>query len=166
MPLDVGYLLTVAPELHSCHSSITTPLNSQSCFSFLIQVTYDSFLSEKDQSPSLYHMASKDSSLIRGLVWLLLHFDLGETFFSDDREGEQFLWHLKAEIVQKHMSVAFTEKISTTERTYETFDVNFLTRTRVSSANMHKTHGDEASFITFSTGRVFNLTLDSLVAQW
>ena len=166
MPLDVGYLLTVAPELHSCHSSITTPLNSQSCFSFLIQVTYDSFLSEKDQSPSLYHMASKDSSLIRGLVWLLLHFDLGETFFSDDREGEQFLWHLKAEIVQKHMSVAFTEKISTTERIYETFDVNFLTRTRVSSVNMRKTHGDEASFITFSTGRVFNLTLDSLVAQW
>ena len=71
-------------------------------------------------------------------------------FFSDDREGEQFLWNLKAEIVQKHMFVAFTEKISTTEKTFETFDVNFLTRTGVSSANMHKTHGDEASFITFS----------------
>ena len=77
----LGYFLTVAPALHSHRSSAIAPLNSESCFSFLIQVTYDSFLSDKDQSPSLYQMASKDSCLICGQVWLLLHFDLGETFF-------------------------------------------------------------------------------------
>ena len=70
-----------APAPCSCHSGVTTPLNSESCFSFLIEVTYDSFLSDENQSPSLYQMASKDSSLIHRLVWLLLHFELGETFF-------------------------------------------------------------------------------------
>ena len=70
------------------------------------QVTYgpfDPILSDKDQFPSLYQMATMDSSLAQGMMWLLLHF--GWTwvalFVSDDLKGEQFLWYLKAEMVKK-----------------------------------------------------------------
>ena len=48
-------------------------------------------------------MATTDSSLAQGMMWLLLHF--GWTwvalFVSDDLKGEQFLWYLKAEMVKK-----------------------------------------------------------------
>uniref|UniRef100_F1SA32 G-protein coupled receptors family 3 profile domain-containing protein n=1 Tax=Sus scrofa TaxID=9823 RepID=F1SA32_PIG len=78
-------------------------------------------------------MASKNSSLIHGLFWLLLHFGWiwVALFFSDDREGEHFLWDLKAEMLQKGICVAFTEKILTTKRTYGSTDIHFLTRNRV-----------------------------------
>ena len=71
---------------------------------------FDPFLSGKDQFPSLYQMASKDSSLIRGLVWLLLHFGWAwvALLFSDDREGEHFLWDLKAEMLQKGICVVLS----------------------------------------------------------
>lgn len=100
----------------------------------LIQVTYslfDPFLSDKDQFPSLYQMVSKNSSLIRGMILVLLHF--GWTwvalFFSEDREGEHFLWDLKAEMVQKGTCVAFTKKIPNSRELYEVMDVNFMNRT-------------------------------------
>ncbi|KAJ8775895.1 hypothetical protein J1605_012625 [Eschrichtius robustus] len=71
------------------------------------QVTYgpfDPLLSDKDQFPSLYQMATTDSSLAQGMIWLLLHF--GWTwvalFVSDDLKGEQFLWYLKAEMCRGH----------------------------------------------------------------
>lgn len=83
-------------------------------------------------------------------------------FFSDDREGEHFLWDLKAEMLQKGICVAFTEKIPTTKRTYRSTDINFLTRNRVSSANVHIICGDEASFMTLNMGRDFYLTLDKV----
>ncbi|XP_027626996.1 vomeronasal type-2 receptor 26-like, partial [Tupaia chinensis] len=41
------------------------------------QVTYgpfDPILSDKDQFSSVYQMATKDSSLAHGVIWLLLHF--------------------------------------------------------------------------------------------
>ena len=68
------------------------PLNSESCFCFLIQVTYgpfDPLLSDKGQFPSLYLMASKDSSLIHGMIRLLLHFDWTwvAVFFSEVGKG-------------------------------------------------------------------------------
>lgn len=103
-------------------------------FSLLIWVTYslfDPFLSDKDQFPFLYQMVSKNSSLIHGMILLLLHF--GWTwvtlFFSEDREGEQFLWDLKAEMVQKGICVAFTKKIPNRRELYEVMDVNFMSRT-------------------------------------
>lgn len=50
-------------------------------------------------------------------------------FFSEDREGEQFLWDLKAEMVQKGTCVTFTKKIPNSRELYEVMDVNFMNRT-------------------------------------
>lgn len=50
-------------------------------------------------------------------------------FFSEDREGEHFLWDLKAEMVQKGTCVAFTKKIPNSRELYEVMDVNFMNRT-------------------------------------
>ncbi|XP_027621546.1 vomeronasal type-2 receptor 116 [Tupaia chinensis] len=64
------------------------------------QVTYgpyDPILSDKNQFPSVYQMATKDSSLTHGIICLLLHF--GWTwvalYVSDDMQGEQFLQDVK-----------------------------------------------------------------------
>ncbi|KAM5187456.1 LOW QUALITY PROTEIN: vomeronasal type-2 receptor 116-like [Callospermophilus lateralis] len=78
------------------------------------QVTYgpfDPMLSDKDQFPSLYQMAPKDSSLAHAMVSLLLHF--GWTwvalFLSDDLKGEQFLRDLKAEMLHPFLkNIQFT----------------------------------------------------------
>uniref|UniRef100_A0A8D1BHU1 G-protein coupled receptors family 3 profile domain-containing protein n=1 Tax=Sus scrofa TaxID=9823 RepID=A0A8D1BHU1_PIG len=120
---------------------------------------FDPFLSGKDQFPSLYQMASKDSSLIQGLVWLLLHFGWAwvALLFSDDREGEHFLWDLKAEMLQKGICVFPIPK-----RTFESTDINFLTKTRASFAKVHIIHGDEAIFMTLNLGHNFYLTLDKV----
>ncbi|XP_027622204.1 vomeronasal type-2 receptor 116 [Tupaia chinensis] len=79
------------------------------------QVTYgpfDPILSDKDQFTSLYQMATMDSSLVYGIITLLLHFGWAwvALFVSDDMKGEQFLRELKAEMVKKDICVAFTEK--------------------------------------------------------
>ncbi|ELW47502.1 Rap1 GTPase-GDP dissociation stimulator 1 [Tupaia chinensis] len=80
------------------------------------QVTYgpfDPILSDKDQFPSVYQMATKDSSSAYGIICLLLHF--GWTwvalYVSDDMQGEQFLQDVKAKMIEKVICVAFTEKL-------------------------------------------------------
>nr|XP_040146952.1 vomeronasal type-2 receptor 116-like [Ictidomys tridecemlineatus] len=127
------------------------------------QVTYGPFdpvLSDKDQFPSLYQMAPKDSSLARAMVSLLLHF--GWTwvalFLSDDLKGEQFLRDLKAEMVKNGICVALTEKLPVTKIMYGTGDITFLSRIRVSSANVHILHGEAGSLVTVDMAADFFLT--------
>ncbi|XP_077890917.1 vomeronasal type-2 receptor 116-like isoform X2 [Ictidomys tridecemlineatus] len=127
------------------------------------QVTYGPFdpvLSDKDQFPSLYQMAPKDSSLARAMVSLLLHF--GWTwvalFLSDDLKGEQFLRDLKAEMVKNGICVALTEKLPVTKIMYGTGDITFMSRIRVSSANVHILHGEAGSLVTVDMAADFFLT--------
>uniref|UniRef100_A0A8C6A483 Vomeronasal type-2 receptor 116-like n=1 Tax=Marmota marmota marmota TaxID=9994 RepID=A0A8C6A483_MARMA len=112
--------------------------------------TFDPMLSDTDQFPSLYQMAPKDSSLAHAMVSLLLHF--GWTwvalFLSDDLKGEQFLRDLKAEMVKNGICVALTEKLPVTKTMYGTGDVTFMSRIRVSSANVHILHGEAGSLVT------------------
>uniref|UniRef100_A0A8C6A3M1 Vomeronasal type-2 receptor 116-like n=1 Tax=Marmota marmota marmota TaxID=9994 RepID=A0A8C6A3M1_MARMA len=127
------------------------------------QVTYgpfDPMLSDKDQFPSLYQMAPKDSSLAHAMVSLLLHF--GWTwvalFLSDDLKGEQFLRDLKAEMVKNGICVALTEKLPVTKIMYGTGDITFMSRIRVSSANVHILHGEAGSLVTVDMAADFFLT--------
>ncbi|XP_076966475.1 vomeronasal type-2 receptor 116-like [Callospermophilus lateralis] len=127
------------------------------------QVTYgpfDPMLSDKDQFPSLYQMAPKDSSLAHAMVSLLLHF--GWTwvalFISDDLKGEQFLRDLRAEMVKNGICVALTEKLPDTKTMYGSGDVTFMGRIRVSSANVHILHGEAGSLITVDMAADFFLT--------
>ncbi|XP_048666256.1 vomeronasal type-2 receptor 116-like [Marmota marmota marmota] len=117
-------------------------------------------LSDTDQFPSLYQMAPKDSSLAHAMVSLLLHF--GWTwvalFLSDDLKGEQFLRDLKAEMVKNGICVALTEKLPVTKTMYGTGDVTFMSRIRVSSANVHILHGEAGSLVTVDMAADFFLT--------
>uniref|UniRef100_A0A8C6A126 Vomeronasal type-2 receptor 116-like n=1 Tax=Marmota marmota marmota TaxID=9994 RepID=A0A8C6A126_MARMA len=121
---------------------------------------FDPMLSDKDQFPSLYQMAPKDSSLAHAMVSLLLHF--GWTwvalFLSDDLKGEQFLRDLKAEMVKNGICVALTEKLPVTKIMYGTGDITFMSRIRVSSANVHILHGEAGSLVTVDMAADFFLT--------
>uniref|UniRef100_A0A8D2JSQ0 G-protein coupled receptors family 3 profile domain-containing protein n=1 Tax=Sciurus vulgaris TaxID=55149 RepID=A0A8D2JSQ0_SCIVU len=132
---------------------------------------FDSMLSDEDQFPSLYQMAPKDSSLIHGMVTLLLHF--GWTwvalFISDDLKGEQFLRDLKAELVKNGICVALTEKLPDTKTMYGPSDITFMSRIRVSSANVHILHGEAGSLITVDLAAEFFLTTGKvwiMAAKW
>ncbi|VTJ71656.1 Hypothetical predicted protein [Marmota monax] len=127
------------------------------------QVTYGTFdpmLSDTDQFLSLYPMAPKDSSLAHAMVSLLLHF--GWTwvalFLSDDLKGEQFRRDLKAEMVKNGTCVALTEKLPVTKTMYGTGDITFMSRIRVSSANVHMLHGEARSLVTVDMAPGFFLT--------
>ncbi|ELW48230.1 Vomeronasal type-2 receptor 26, partial [Tupaia chinensis] len=117
------------------------------------EVTYgpfDPILSDKDQFTSLYQMATKDSSLVYGIITLLLHF--GWTwvalFVSDDMKGEQFLQELKAKMVKKDICVAFTEKVLSIINLYGWTSFTFVNQIRDSSVSVHILYVDVGSFFT------------------
>ncbi|XP_069923702.1 vomeronasal type-2 receptor 116-like [Oryctolagus cuniculus] len=117
------------------------------------QLTYgpfDPMLNDKDQFPSLYQMASSDSSLGHGMISLLLHF--GWTwvalFVSDDMKGEQFLQYFEAAMLKKGICVAFTVKLPVTKKLYADSDLTFMSSIRVSSANVHILYGDVRGLIS------------------
>ncbi|XP_060038189.1 extracellular calcium-sensing receptor-like [Erinaceus europaeus] len=75
------------------------------------QVTYGPFdpsLSDKEQFPSLYQMATEDKFLVHGVTHLLQRFDWTWVgfFASTDVKAEQFLEELKAQLEKKDLCVA------------------------------------------------------------
>nr|XP_051687047.1 vomeronasal type-2 receptor 116-like [Oryctolagus cuniculus] len=117
------------------------------------QLTYgpfDPMLNDKDQFPSLYQMATSDSSLGHGMIYLLLHF--GWTwvvlFVSDDMKGEQFLQYFEAAMLKKGICVAFTVKLPVTKKLCGYSDLTFMSSIRVSSANVHILYGDVSGLIS------------------
>ncbi|ELV11250.1 60S ribosomal protein L12 [Tupaia chinensis] len=92
-------------------------------------------------------MATKDSSLAHGIIWLLLHF--GWTwvalYVSDAMQGEQFLRDIKAKMTAKDICVVFTEKLTATKGVFLDCDFLAVQRIRVSSANVYMIHCDEGS---------------------
>ncbi|ELV13787.1 Vomeronasal type-2 receptor 26 [Tupaia chinensis] len=121
------------------------------------QVTYgpyDPILSDKNQFPSVYQMATKDSSLTHGIICLLLHF--GWTwvalYVSDDMQGEQFLQDVKEKMIEKDICVAFTEKLPATKGVFLSHDYSLVKSIRVSSANVYIIYGD--------VGSVWNLGME------
>uniref|UniRef100_G1TGS2 G-protein coupled receptors family 3 profile domain-containing protein n=1 Tax=Oryctolagus cuniculus TaxID=9986 RepID=G1TGS2_RABIT len=128
------------------------------------QITYgpfDPLLSDKDQFPSLYQMATSDSTVVHGMISLLLHF--GWTwvalFVSDDMKGEQFLRYFEAEMVKKGLCVAFTQKLPATKRLYASTDITFMTGISLSSANVHILYGEVRSLINVDFAGGYFLTV-------
>ncbi|ELW65774.1 Vomeronasal type-2 receptor 26, partial [Tupaia chinensis] len=128
------------------------------------QVTYgpfDPILNDKDQFPSVYQMATKDSSLAHGIIGLLLHF--GWTwvalYVSSDMHGEQFLHDLNTKMTEKDICVAFAERLPPTVGSYTARDFTFLTRIRISSANVYIILGDEGSVWSLGIVKEFYLIL-------
>ncbi|XP_062035315.1 vomeronasal type-2 receptor 116-like [Lepus europaeus] len=138
------------------------------------QITYgpfDPLLNDKDQFPSLYQMATSDSSVAHGMISLLLHF--GWTwvalFVSDDMKGEQFLQYFEAEMVKKGLCVAFIHKLPATKRLYASTDITFMTGISLSSANVHVLYGEVRSLISVDFAGEYFLTMGKvwiMVAKW
>ncbi|XP_014448867.1 vomeronasal type-2 receptor 26 [Tupaia chinensis] len=112
------------------------------------QVTYgpfDSTLSDKSQFASVYQMATNDSSLAQGIISLLMHF--GWTwvalYVSDDMKEEQFLQVLNAEMIKRHICVAFTEMLPSGTGVKTFHNINYGHRIRVSSANVYIIIGEK-----------------------
>ena len=83
-------------------------------------------------------------------------------FFSEDKKGEQFLWNLKAEMVNKSICVAFTEKLPTIKELYQLTDIHSLRMPRISSANVYILDGDMDCFISIDREAWLCLTSDKV----
>ncbi|XP_058527863.1 vomeronasal type-2 receptor 116-like [Ochotona princeps] len=138
------------------------------------QLTYgpfDPILSDKKQFPSLYQMATSDSSLGIAMITLLLHF--GWTwvalFVSDDMKGEQFLQDIQAEMLKRGVCVALTVKLPVTKRLYQESDLTFMSRIQASTANVHILYGDVRALISVDISVEFFLTMGKvwvMASKW
>ncbi|XP_040846078.1 vomeronasal type-2 receptor 116-like, partial [Ochotona curzoniae] len=106
------------------------------------QLTYgpfDPMLNDKKQFPSLYQMATSDSSLAHAMFSFLLHF--GWTWVgllvSDDMKREQFHQDIQAEMVKRGVCLAFAFKLPETKTKHESTDSSYLYWISISSANVH-----------------------------
>nr|XP_051687489.1 vomeronasal type-2 receptor 116-like [Oryctolagus cuniculus] len=138
------------------------------------QITYgpfDPMLSERDKFPSLYQMATSDSSLACGMLSLLLHFGWiwVVIFVSNDMKGEKFLQDIQTEMVKKGLCLANIIKLPDTKSRYEKTEISFLAGLRISSANVHILYGDVRSVYTMEFLSKFYLTLGKvwiMAAKW
>ncbi|XP_040846098.1 vomeronasal type-2 receptor 116-like [Ochotona curzoniae] len=138
------------------------------------QLTYGPFdptLNDKEKFPSLYQMATSDSSLAHAMVSLLLHF--GWTWVgllvSDDMRGEQFHQDIQAEMVKRGVCLAFAFKLPETKTMYENSDSSFLYWISISSANVHILYSNIRSLFTMEHLGVYYLTVGKvwlMTAKW
>ncbi|XP_068952981.1 vomeronasal type-2 receptor 26-like [Petaurus breviceps papuanus] len=110
---------------------------------------FDPILSDKVQFHSLYQMALRDSSLHKGLVRLMTHFEwtwVGMVTV-DDLRGEKFLQEMTLEMTNHAVCVAFTEKIPVSERRHRESQVTFMPRIIASTTRVIFIHGDTDSLM-------------------
>ncbi|XP_072471596.1 vomeronasal type-2 receptor 26-like [Notamacropus eugenii] len=116
------------------------------------QITYgpfDSTLTDKFHFPSVYQLAPKDSTLVLGMVRLMVHFKWTwvALVVINNIRGERFLWDIKDEMARKGVCVNFIEKIPPRER-YTLFSNNFIMfRIDSSSANVIVIYGDKNTLL-------------------
>ncbi|XP_072462583.1 vomeronasal type-2 receptor 26-like [Notamacropus eugenii] len=110
---------------------------------------FDPILSDKAQFPSLYQMASKESSLPRGMVQLLVHFKWTWVVLvtTDDLKGEEFLRNMTEEMAKHDVCASLTEKIPVSERSHEESQLLHTPRIVESSAKVVVVHGDTDSLM-------------------
>nr|XP_051687082.1 vomeronasal type-2 receptor 116-like [Oryctolagus cuniculus] len=99
---------------------------------------FDPLLSDSGQFPSLYQMAPKDTSLVHGMVSLMLHF--GWTWvglaISDLPKGIKFMTDLKVELQKNGICVDFVELIPATVEAQISYQNSAQIQILKSSANV------------------------------
>ncbi|NP_001093026.1 vomeronasal 2 receptor 519 [Monodelphis domestica] len=110
---------------------------------------FDPILSDKAQFPSLYQLASRDSSLHIGMVRLMTHFQWTWVALVtvDDLRGEEFLQKLTSEMANHDVCVSFIEKIPVSERRHTESHIPFMPRIMASAARVIFIHGDTDSLM-------------------
>ncbi|XP_044512605.1 vomeronasal type-2 receptor 1-like [Gracilinanus agilis] len=117
----------------------------------IIYGPFDPILSDKTQFPSLYQLASRDSSLHKGMVRLMTHFQWTWVALVtvDDLRGEEFLQKLTLEMANHGVCVSFTEKIPVSERRHAESQLTFMPRIMASATKVIFIHGDTDSLMIF-----------------
>ncbi|NP_001093007.1 vomeronasal 2 receptor 533 precursor [Monodelphis domestica] len=110
---------------------------------------FDSTLSDKAQFSSLYQMAHKDSSLHRGMIRLMVHFEWTWVGLvtTDDMRGEEFLWNLRKDMIKYDICLAYTEKLPVSERRHTESQDQFMPRIMQSPVRVIIVHGDTDSLM-------------------
>ncbi|XP_060232220.1 vomeronasal type-2 receptor 26-like [Meriones unguiculatus] len=111
------------------------------------QVTYGPFdtkLNDKVTFPSLYQMSPKYSSLVHGVISLLLYFGWNWVglFVVDELKGKEFLSHLKAEMASEDICVAFTQKFPAYWKEGLKYVVGLVDLTQHTQVNVQVFYGD------------------------
>ncbi|XP_074055819.1 vomeronasal type-2 receptor 26-like [Macrotis lagotis] len=116
------------------------------------QITFGPFdptLSDKVQFRSLYQLAPRESSLHKGMVRLMVHFEwtwIGLVTV-DDLRGEKFLQDITLEMTTNGVCVSFTEKIPVSERRHTESQEKFMPRIMASATRVIFIHGDTDSLM-------------------
>uniref|UniRef100_UPI0031343FA2 vomeronasal 2 receptor 591 n=1 Tax=Monodelphis domestica TaxID=13616 RepID=UPI0031343FA2 len=111
---------------------------------------FDPVLSDPAQFPSVYQMATSDTSLSLGMVRLMVHFKWTWVGLvtSDDTIGEKFLRDLKEEMVRNYICVAITQKITIGLTMDMSSHQCFLRKILESRANVVVIYGDIDSLLS------------------
>ncbi|NP_001093018.1 vomeronasal 2 receptor 572 [Monodelphis domestica] len=138
------------------------------------QVTYglfDPLLSDPVQFPSVYQMASRDTSLPVAMVRLMLHFKWTWVglIASDDSRSDKFLRDLQEEMVKNDVCVAFIHRLFTGS----TEDIHhysyFLNKLSLSTAKVIVIYGNTDTLLTLRISRVPRAFLNRMwitSSQW
>ncbi|XP_063136811.1 vomeronasal type-2 receptor 116-like isoform X3 [Rattus norvegicus] len=112
-------------------------------------------LSDHDQFPYIYQIATKDTYLFRGMLSLMFHF--GWTWIglviSDDDQGIQFLSDLREEMQRHAICLAFVNMIPETMQTYKTRVKIYDQQIMTSSAKVVVIYGEMNSTLELSFRR-------------
>ncbi|OBS63654.1 hypothetical protein A6R68_07807, partial [Neotoma lepida] len=121
----------------------------------VLQLTYGPFhpfLSDHEQFPYLYQMAPKDTSLAQAMISLMLHFSwhwIGLAI-SNDEQGTQFLSHLRTEMEENTVCLAFVNMIPDNMHLYMSRAEVYYNQIMTSSANVVIIYGDTGSTLAVS----------------
>nr|XP_042114247.1 vomeronasal type-2 receptor 116-like isoform X2 [Peromyscus maniculatus bairdii] len=114
------------------------------------QLTYGPFhpiLSDREQFPSLYQMAPKDTALALAIVSLMIHFNWNWVglAISDDDQGLQFLSDLRGETEVQRVCLAFVIMIPVNMELYMSRAEVYNNQIETSSTNVVIIYGDTDS---------------------
>ncbi|XP_059100606.1 vomeronasal type-2 receptor 116-like [Peromyscus eremicus] len=114
------------------------------------QLTYGPFnpiLSDREQFPSLYQMAPKDTALALAMVSLMFHFNWNWVglAISDDDKGLQFLSDLRGETEVQRVCLAFVIMIPVNMELYMSRAEMYNNQIEISSTNVVIIYGDTGS---------------------
>ncbi|XP_075815306.1 vomeronasal type-2 receptor 116-like [Microtus pennsylvanicus] len=140
----------------------------------VLQITYGPFhpiLSNREQFPSLYQMAAKDTSLAMAMISLMHYFNWNwiGLAISDNDQGTQFLTQLRGEMEKITVCFAFVSVIPVEMHLFLTQAEVYYNQILTSSTNVVIIYGDPESSLAVAFRRWRSLGLQRIwvtTSQW
>ncbi|XP_075815305.1 vomeronasal type-2 receptor 116-like [Microtus pennsylvanicus] len=140
----------------------------------VLQITYGPFhpiLSNREQFPSLYQMAAKDTSLALAMISLIFYFNWNwiGLAISDNEQGTQFLTRLRGEMEKLTVCFAFVSMIPVKVDLFLQRAEVYYNQIMTSSTNVVIIYGDPDSALAVGFRRWESLGLQRIwvtTSQW